>query len=642
MIAGGLVAAVLGLSPPAALPPQQPATTAPSQTLHWAIKLGRRVEQVNQSFGVIDRVVLVPDGATYLDELSKWAPAGRWPVLFEDDHLAAMFIRRFGPHQVVRRESIGALAPGPDARRRRLEEVVVRAWGRLRAVHTLREAFEGLGYRPPGVVISSVDDPAWTAAVALAAGRGQPLLWLGGDFGRPNGLLPRQAAERLTGEIDALVAATGYAWEALGDDLDTITLCRAVAGRSSHKAAGADPVATSDLIGRRPDGGRYAFTGWIFGGEARCAYVAMCSLFLPRQRVWLYNTYPLAGGWGAFGVDEAATALTEKGYDTRSFSRDRATGPAWIRMLPGGFSTDVLAMNTKGNPDFFDLFSGRAYPPDVPLLNEPLALHLVHSWSMSSPQRLDTVGGQWMARGAYAWVGSVHEPHLGAFVRPALLAERWINFVPFLVGARQWQGSFSGTWKVNTYGDPLMLCRPPAAGAKLRTRSPAEYGLDLTEHAKTLMRDSEADESGAVLAEAIGTLSLLGRDDIARRLWQRAEQRGLASDAARPALGALFRGGDEEAFMRAWHELPALDPAAKDMLWHLHLPRLGLRTTKDTLVELHEAVREPMPHVDLRRLAPHLTRAFGETYTHRALERAIQSTTNKRARAELEKMLKNQ
>ena len=110
---------------------------------------------------------------------------------------------------------------------------------------------------------------------------------------------------------------------------------------------------------------------------------------------------------------------------------------------------------------------------------------------------------------------------------------------------------------------------------------------------------------------------------------------------ATPLDGALFRGGDAEAFMRAWHELPALDPAAKDMLWHLHLPRLGLRTTKDTLVELHEAVREPMPHVDLRRLAPHLTRAFGEAYTQRAIERAIRSTTNERARAELVKLLKS-
>ena len=77
MIAGGLVAAVLGLSPPAAGSPEQPATTAPSRTLHWAIKLGLRVEEVNQSFGLIDRVVLVPDGATYLDELSKWTQAGR-------------------------------------------------------------------------------------------------------------------------------------------------------------------------------------------------------------------------------------------------------------------------------------------------------------------------------------------------------------------------------------------------------------------------------------------------------------------------------------------------------------------------------------------------------------------------------------
>ncbi len=142
MIWGWLVAAVLGLSPPAAGPQGQPATTASSRALHWAIKLGLRVEQVNQSFGLIDRVVLVPDGATYLDELSKWTPAGRWPVLFEDDHLAAMFIRRFRPHQVVRRESIGTLVPDPEARRSRMEGVAIRAWGGDSAVHTLRQAFD--------------------------------------------------------------------------------------------------------------------------------------------------------------------------------------------------------------------------------------------------------------------------------------------------------------------------------------------------------------------------------------------------------------------------------------------------------------------------------------------------------------------
>ncbi|MHC4652009.1 MAG: hypothetical protein ACYTES_14305, partial [Planctomycetota bacterium] len=74
------------------------------QTVHWAAVLGARVAQVNRAFPTVDQVVLVPDEATYVEELSRWSPQGRWPVLFADDRLAPMFIRRFKPAHVIRRD----------------------------------------------------------------------------------------------------------------------------------------------------------------------------------------------------------------------------------------------------------------------------------------------------------------------------------------------------------------------------------------------------------------------------------------------------------------------------------------------------------------------------------------------------------
>ncbi|MHC4711022.1 MAG: hypothetical protein ACYTA3_11540, partial [Planctomycetota bacterium] len=96
------------------------------QAVHWAAALGMRVARVNAAFPTVDQVVLVPDEATYVEELSRWSPRGRWPVLFADDLLAPMFIRRFKPAHVIRRD------PGAGATsvtRQQLEAVVVRAWG---------------------------------------------------------------------------------------------------------------------------------------------------------------------------------------------------------------------------------------------------------------------------------------------------------------------------------------------------------------------------------------------------------------------------------------------------------------------------------------------------------------------------------
>ena len=122
------IALTFGGIAPATLAQTQP--LPPPDQLHWAVKLGLRIEQVNRAFPVVDCVVLVPDAATYLDELGKWSPRGRWPVLFEDDQLAPMFIRRFRPSRVYRR---------PLPRRRRcLHRPPRETASRLRLLRLLR------------------------------------------------------------------------------------------------------------------------------------------------------------------------------------------------------------------------------------------------------------------------------------------------------------------------------------------------------------------------------------------------------------------------------------------------------------------------------------------------------------------------
>src|SRR5690606_19096306 len=94
-----------------------------------------------QNFPLIDRVVLVPDAATYLDELSKWSPQGRWPVLIEDDHYAPMFVRRFKPRQLLRRASVGTLPDDVGAQQKLVENLIVRTLGGDPAQHTMRKLF---------------------------------------------------------------------------------------------------------------------------------------------------------------------------------------------------------------------------------------------------------------------------------------------------------------------------------------------------------------------------------------------------------------------------------------------------------------------------------------------------------------------
>jgi hypothetical protein len=273
-----------------------------------------------------------------------------------------------------------------------------------------------------------------------------------------------------------------------------------------------------------------------------------------------------------------------------------------------------------------------------------VAIHIIHSWSMQIPQLRETVGGRWLANGAYAAVGSCWEPYLGAFVPPPLVANRCVSFVPFLVSARWWnnEGALWKPWRVVTIGDPLMLCAPPERIAVKRVQQPADYGVDLAEHVKDVMRNAQTDDSGASFGRAVRMLDLLGKDDIAIQLWIAADQKGKGMPASRAALGPLFRARNVEQFMKAWEQLPVRDDEATDMLWHLYMPRLSPQAPgldEDILMQLQSAIRQPMPWVDIERLGPQLAAKFGRGHVASLIQREMDKATSPGNQQELTKLL---
>lgn len=677
-----LSAQAFAQAPPSSAPTSQPNADQAReawQKLPWPVRLGLRSLQVDQAFPTVDRVVLVPDPATYLDEIAKWrikgagASAGRWPVLIEDSIYTPMFVRRFKPAQLIRRESINTPLPEAlDQKQKLAESVVVSVFGG-QSDQTIAQTFARQQYVPAGVVIASMNDPAWPAAVALAAGHGQPLLWMDTTLGVVNDTLDNQRGQELIKAVDDQMAGCGYTYDTIGDDIDAVTICRALPVKMILNLAPAaqspgsktdEPVATTDALCRLRNGHRYAYVGMIFGDEKWSAYVAMCSLFLERKNIWLYNGHPLSGGWETYGMDDAANKLNEKGYATRLNKGDDATLKSWMRMLPGGINTDAFVLNSKGNIDFFDLFTGTASSYEVPVLNEPVALHLLHSWAMQSPTERASVGGRWIAHGAYASVGSCWEPFLSAFLPPVVLAERWRNYVPFLIAARWWNddGPNWKPWRVETFGDPLMLCAPPGEIARPRITMPVDTGVDLIPSLADLMRRAPDDASGKTFAQAIEILDMLGKDEIAVQLWRIADDKGVGGPSSRAALGPLFRMRETDLFLRAWDQLPARDELAVDMLWHLVGTRLSSTAEvpprgapkpgtvggftgatpmldRDTLLQLQSAIRPTMPWVDLERLGPALASAFGKPHVREVIQREMDKQSNRSVRLRLDELM---
>lgn len=522
----------------------------------------------------------------YLGAIGAWTTASRFPVLIDDGSVRAMesiarFVRAFKPESVVRVQS-GAGAGGWAATTAQVEQAVARAWRETAEQaleedpgESLKRLWRARGHVPPGLVVARADDPAWTAAAALAAGRGQPLVWIS-DNDAPRDLHRMWSGaevDRLDRTLQQAASRLGSTWSELGDSIDAITVCASIP--SAFEISPGQVRATTDRLGRlRAEGpDRWAWTGQIFGNPTEAAYRAMCALFLESDQAWLFDGYPKSAPWSLFSLARARAALEPAGVKSTLFESPGATISAWREATSRPVEAGIVFVNTKGNADFFELDGGLGYCGDVPLLTRPAAVYFVHSWSLQSPGSRDTLGGRWLERGAFAYYGSVNEPMLQGFTPSpkvaALMAEGGV-----LAGSVRLDSG--PVWKLSLLGDPLLTLAPGASGRRVA----GETGLEVR-----ALRDEVRELIGREgFGPALRALVLAGEEETATKLATgllRERRAAVTPEVARNSLALLVRAGrlGEAVQMFALAKVEAEDRSddagfLRDCLWMASALRL--------------------------------------------------------------------
>ncbi len=583
-------------------------------------RLGLRVESVRQGTSTLDLVVIVPDGASYLEAIARWRPTRRYPVLIDDgtpiarEHIAR-FVRAFRPKKVLRwAHDTGALPDDARARRSAIEDALVRSWlgeGDLDDLYALWRARETLA---PGVVVTHPRDPAWTGALALASFRAQPIVWAGSP-GNVDAMMTRAQIDDLAGAIEAGVAALLLDWRDLGDRIDSVTLCLQVPVKYDAGTPGApdrEVRATTDRIGRHADdrGGerRWAWCAQLVGSEAACAYQAMCALFLLPKSTLLFDASDGSGPYERYTLDTPAQVLQQAGLETLLLEHPRNTREAWLALCDRAREEDLVFVNSHGMRDAFHAASNqRLRPGDIPLLARPTMVYFIHSWSAVQPGVRRTVAGRWLERGAYAYLGSVNEPYLQGFV-PAE------QVVRLLRAAFPWGAAVrferAPVWKIACFGDPLIVHGAPLA--RVEGEAPLENAQDLEALMRSRLR--AGDFAGAVRA-----LSMLARDEDVTRLVRalmRERPDQVTPEVAEAALPGALIGAEPGEFFDLYLRLDTArshDGARLDMLWNRTRPLRRVRDarTRAVVAFLRTHLREDQRVEDAADLALTIARLDG-------------------------------
>ena len=227
---------------------------------------------------VVDQVYLVPDVPTFLEVIAAWDQRRFFPILIDDPAWTLPFLRAFRPARVVRVQRAEGRPAGP----RRESETEWQAAQRAVALAWISESVaeadvpsggrvpRGVGPTPPAVVLSYPESPTLAGAVALAAGRFQPLVRLEpivGDTGpdSKSGPRPKRFADRLSldearafaRKVEAIAGSVAGPHGGLGDSCDFLTLAGdwPYAYRNDVEDGQArGEHALDDLIGRVLDG----------------------------------------------------------------------------------------------------------------------------------------------------------------------------------------------------------------------------------------------------------------------------------------------------------------------------------------------------------------------------------------------------
>lgn len=555
-----LLAGTAGAQPPqpGGAPPQPQGQPVRFEDLPPAIRLGLRVEAVRRSVPVISAVVLVKDEVSFIEAVAHWSPKIRYPVLYDDGTpLAhediARFVRAFKPARVVRWSAPEPGAGDAPGRRDAIDRAVVRSWDAETPAEFVARLNE-LKIAPPGVVVASTSDPAWTAALALAAARAQPILWAEVAGGVSDDM-PLEEASRFCSVLEGSCDKIGAPWRDLGDAIDAVTIC--LNGPAKVRVGPDKLVAATDFIGRRridgaasrETGARWAWAGQVHGSEAQASYRAMCAIFLSARSAWLFDGYPAGAPWNTFDATRAAEFLREGTPAIEAAVDDMPRGDRlhWLRRCAKPLDAGLVLVNSKGLANVFETEPGACRPGDIPVLSVPAAVHFVHSWSAAWPSDRSTVAGRWLERGAYAYTGSVQEPFLQAFVPTPIFAARMVSSFPWGAAGRQDSGP---AWRIAIFGDPLMTFGPGAPASDAELPSPLDSAEDIASGLAPALKEKR-------FAEALDLLTLLGRDADAARLAGgvlRDKPAAFTPEVARAAIPPLFRAGTLDDLIAAFNQ----------------------------------------------------------------------------------------
>lgn len=601
------------------------------------VKLGQRVAARRAEVTIAPIVVLVPDDATFLAALAQWPKVGPFPILMDDTtaavrHDIARFVRVFRPAAVVRMNPVTdtKLRESPKVR---LDQALAQSAGASDLADRRAKLEASASQGPLGVVAIDPADSTWMAGYILAAFYGQEVVHVRKPAISEEAMSMSQVDE-ISRTISEALVQQKIAFSDLGDTIDAVTLAMELppkvtlgptdaprlpsafaAVQSQHK----DGLSVTDLMGRHPLGpraSRFAWAGQLMGGgapysrAARALITANSSVFLDHlagsegekvPQAWLFdgygnaapNTSTGAPEFAAFDCAQAAKVLREKGFDVSLFDGSQTSVEWWHTAAGGslgqrrasniegqggqttpGVDAQLVMVNSMGNSDFFDLQPGRGLPGDVPILRSPASVvQFVHSWSLTLGNAPWSVGGRWIDRGLTAYVGSVHEPYLSAFVPTPVFAQRVTSGLPLGAAARVWEGQFAVPWRVAVIGDPLLTLGP---SLKRATVVPAiDKTAPVAEELSARLRAKDFASSLLLLGMA-NRHADAGR--LAAALAGPEELSKLEPQVAAVAIRVAFDHNDGEAVMLLASRLTdpgTVDQIALDAVWHTAMGRLS-------------------------------------------------------------------
>ena len=586
-------------SPPAAQAEAQPATAqitigqllAQTDGYPAPTRLGARAHVLREAQQVPSAVIIVNNATDAARVIGLWGGLTRFPVLIDDGSVLAAeniarFVRAFKPGSVVRwtPDDSEPWPESPTESAKRIISVLGRTLDRNEESTTMVKVLEKMranGIGPNGAVSIDPSDPSWIAGLALAAGRAQVVVFAQPQGG-VNGQMTGNDMRALAGTIQQQLEAVGVSWENLGDDIDSITILGNGALRVGLGIDGKDEKALTDLIGRHRGGigNRWAWAGAMFGDAQSSLYRAMCGMFIPADSAWLFDGYGRGDPWDLYDATSAGRIIDRGGMSVEVHDTPDNGVRDWRTAVRGGIDADLVLINSKGGVVYFALGDGNAYPGDIPLLESPAAVHLVHSWSSRVPGSVRSVAGRWLEHGAYLFYGSIDEPFLRAFVHTPQVAGRLLGGLPWGVAVRE---PTSPAWKLNVLGDPLVTFVPDSkAGTRLGANVSFENARPVRDIVAEMLKAERYDK-------AIRYLTIAGRDDDAARLSAALlkDKPGAVGNAvALQMVLPLYRTGRYNALADAYNRM---DPTRQttlllqDALWHAG--RAALEAGPDTRFE---------------------------------------------------------